>query len=101
MCTLANVQRHALQTAAGANEAFLSYSSLPAFRYASVVIDGRCQPFDAPEQQCSALGMHWAMNIAALAPARSKLTDIAKSSAYHSAHTRREEQCIPLRWRDA
>ena len=26
--------------------------------------------------------MHWAMNIAALAPARSKLTDIVKSSAH-------------------
>ena len=88
MCTLAHVQRHAPQTAAGAHEALLSYSSLPAFSYASVVIDGRCQASYAPEQQCSALGMHSAMNIAALAPARSKLTYIAKNSACHSAHKR-------------
>ena len=49
MSTLAHVQRHAPQTAAGAHEAMLRYSSLPAFSYASVVIDGRCQASDAPE----------------------------------------------------
>ena len=49
MSTLAHVQRHAPQTAAGAHEAMLSHSSLPAFSYASVVIDGRCQASDAPE----------------------------------------------------
>ena len=49
MSTLAHVQRHAPQTAAGAHEAMLRYPSLPAFSYASVVIDGRCQASDAPE----------------------------------------------------